>query len=51
MHRISDLFHVRPREEFGEGDHQEYVEPGFRDVFLIGGVAALMIGGFFLFAV
>ena len=32
--------------DFGEGDHQEYVESGTRDVVLIAGAALLMIGAF-----
>jgi hypothetical protein len=46
MQRIGDLFQHRPRGDFGEGDHQEYVEQGTRDMILIGGVALLLIGGF-----
>jgi len=46
MQRIGDMFHNRPRDDFGDGDHQEYVENGLRDVLLIGGAAALLIGGF-----
>ena len=46
MQRITNLFHVRSRDDFGEGDHQEYVESGLRDVLLIGAAAALLIGAF-----
>jgi hypothetical protein len=46
MQRIGETFHPRPRDDFGDGDHQEYVENGVRDVLLIGGAAALLIGGF-----
>lgn len=46
MQRIANLFHHRTRDDFGEGDHQEYVETGLRDVLLIGGAAALLIGAF-----
>ena len=46
MRRISTMFHHEPRAEFGEGDHQEYVERGSRDIFLIAGAALLLIGGF-----
>lgn len=46
MQRVGDLFHRRTRDDFGEGDHQEYVESGLRDVLLIGGAAALLIGVF-----
>jgi hypothetical protein len=44
MQRIEEMF--RSRDDFGDGDHQEYVESGMRDVLLIGGAAALLIGGF-----
>jgi hypothetical protein len=33
-------------EASGDGDHQEYVESGVREILLIGGAAALLIGGF-----
>ena len=46
MQRIGEMFHRRPRDDFGEGDHQEYVESGLREVLLIGGAAALLIGAF-----
>jgi len=46
MQRIGDMLHLREHREFGEGDHQEYVEPGVTDVVLIAGAALLMIGGF-----
>jgi hypothetical protein len=46
MQRIGAMFHHRSRDDFGEGDHQEYVESGLRDMLLIGGAALLMIGGF-----
>ena len=46
MQRIGDMFHHRTRDDFGEGDHQEYVERGVRDILLIGGAAALLIGAF-----
>jgi hypothetical protein len=46
MQRIGDMFHNRSRDDFGDGDHQEYVENGVRDVLLICGAAALLIGGF-----
>ena len=39
------IFH-RPRDDFGEGDHQEYVESGYRDIFLIGGAALVLVGAF-----
>jgi hypothetical protein len=40
------LFDHAGRDDFGEGDHQEYVESGTRDIFLIAGAALLLIGGF-----
>jgi hypothetical protein len=46
MQRIGDLLHRHRRDDFGEGDHQEYVESGTRDVILIAGTALLLIGGF-----
>jgi len=46
MQRIGDMLHLRERSDFGEGDHQEYVESGLRDIVLIAGAALLMIGGF-----
>ena len=45
MQRL-DILHHRDRDDFSEGDHQEYVENGLRDVFLIGGAALIFIGGF-----
>jgi len=45
MQRIGDILHRREQDEF-EGDHQEYVESGVRDIVLIAGAAVLMIGGF-----
>jgi len=50
MQRIGDIFHRhhhhRHRDDFGEGDHQEYVESGVRDIFLIAGAAIILIGAF-----
>lgn len=46
MQRIGDLFHRRQRDDFAEGDHREYVEPGYRDIFLIGGATAILIAAF-----
>lgn len=46
MQRIGEWVTRRPRDEFAEGDHQEYVEAGTRDVVLIAGAALLLIGGF-----
>jgi hypothetical protein len=45
MSYIGDMLHGR-KDDFGEGDHQEYVESGTRDVVLIAGAALVMIGGF-----
>jgi len=41
-----DILHHRDRDDFSEGDHQEYVEGGMSDIFLIGGAALVFIGGF-----
>jgi hypothetical protein len=41
-----EILHHRDRDDFSEGDHQEYVEGGMRDVFLIVGAAIIFIGGF-----
>jgi hypothetical protein len=46
MQRIGEFFHRRPIDDFGEGDHQEYVQNGLPDMLLIGGAALLLIGGF-----
>lgn len=46
MHRLGDIFHHRDPNDFGEGDHQEYVESGVRDIFLIAGAAVILIGAF-----
>ena len=46
MQRIGDILHHRTRDDFGDGDHQEYVESSARDAILIGGAAALLIGVF-----
>lgn len=46
MQRIADIFHLRPRDDFGEGDHQEYVETGLRDILLVGGAAVVLVGAF-----
>lgn len=46
MSHIGDIFHNRDANDFSEGDHQEYVESGFRDIFLIGGAALVLIGAF-----
>jgi hypothetical protein len=46
MQKIGDIFHHRQREDFGEGDHQEYVETGVRDILLVGGAAVVLVGAF-----
>ena len=46
MRGIGNIFHHRSRDDFGEGDHQEYVESGVRDILLIGGAAVLLVGAF-----
>ncbi|MBV9528280.1 hypothetical protein [Sphingomonas sp.] len=46
MQRIGHIMPLRRRDDFSEGDHQEYVEPGFRDVLLIGGTALILVGAF-----
>ncbi|QIL01615.1 hypothetical protein G7078_01625 [Sphingomonas sinipercae] len=46
MRRLGDIVHFDARDDFSEGDHQEYVESGLRDMLLIGGAAVLLIGGF-----
>lgn len=46
MRRISDMLHYEQRDDFGDCDHQEHVEPGTRDIVLIVGAALLLIGGF-----
>jgi hypothetical protein len=48
MQRIGDLFHRRERDDFGEGDHREYVESGVRDIFLIGGATAILVAAFII---
>lgn len=46
MQKIGDVIRHRLRDDFGEGDHQEYVEPGLRDIILIGAISLLLIGTF-----
>jgi len=46
MQRISSILHIRDRDDFADGDHQEYVESGVRDIFLIGGMSVLFIALF-----
>jgi hypothetical protein len=36
----------RSRDDFGEGDHQEYVESGYGEILLIGGAAIVLVGAF-----
>jgi len=45
--RTSHYTDRRPRDDFSDGDHQEYVESGLRDGLLIGGAMLLLVGGFF----
>ena len=46
MQRIGSIFRRRKADDFSEGDHQEYVESGLRDIFLIGGAALVLVGAF-----
>lgn len=46
MQKIGDIFHSRQRDDFREGDHQEYVETGLRDILLVGGAAVVLVGAF-----
>lgn len=46
MQRLGNIFHRSERADFGEGDHQEYVESGVGEILLIGGAALLLVGGF-----
>jgi hypothetical protein len=46
MQRIGNIFHNRRGDDFGEGDHQEDVESGLRDIFVIGGAAGVLVGAF-----
>jgi hypothetical protein len=46
MQKIGDMFHRRPRDDFGEGDHQDYVETGLRAILLVGGAAVVLVGAF-----
>lgn len=48
MQRIGDIFHNRNAEDFSEGDHQEYVKGGLREILLVGGAAVVLIGAFVL---
>jgi hypothetical protein len=44
--QIGRIFHHRSRDDFGEGDHQEYVQGGLRDILLVGGAAVIFVGAF-----
>jgi hypothetical protein len=46
MRRIGQILHLDARDDFSEGDHQEYVQGGVREMVLIGAAAVLLIGGF-----
>jgi hypothetical protein len=46
MLRGTSAAHRPDRDDFSEGDHQEYVERGTWDILLIAGAAILLIGGF-----
>ena len=46
MQRIDDFVQRHAHDDFGEGDHREYVEHGSRDIVLIAGAALLLVGGF-----
>ncbi len=46
MRRIGQIFHHRSRDDFTDGDHQEYVESGIRDILLVGGAAVVLIAAF-----
>ena len=48
MQRVGNIFHHRSRSDFGEGDHQEYVESGIRDIVLVAVAAAVLIGAFII---
>jgi hypothetical protein len=48
MGRVRYWTHLHPRDQFGEGDHQEYVETGTRDIIIVAGAAVLLIGSFII---
>lgn len=46
MQKIGDIFHGEVADDFSEGDHQEYVKGGLREILLVGGAAVVLIGAF-----
>lgn len=46
MQKVGDIIHHRPRDDFRDGDHQEYVKDGVSQIFLIGGAAIVLVGAF-----
>ncbi len=44
--RIGNFVRHHSRDDFGEGDHQEYVESGISEMLLIGGAAIVLVGAF-----
>ena len=46
MHKIGNMFHAPDADDFSEGDHQEYVKGGLREILLDGGAAVVLIGAF-----
>jgi hypothetical protein len=46
MQRIGQIFHHRSSDDFSEGDHQEYVQGGMREIFLVGGAAVVLVAAF-----
>lgn len=42
------MFYHHSRDDFAEGDHQEYVEGGLRDLLLISGAAMVLLGAFII---
>jgi hypothetical protein len=46
MQRIGQVFHHRSADDFSEGDHQEYVQGGMREILLVGGAAVVLVAAF-----
>lgn len=46
MRKFGDVIRGRDRDDFSDPAHQEYVEPGTRDIMLLGGLSLLLIGVF-----
>ena len=42
MQKVGDIIHHRQRDDFRDGDHQEYVKDGMSQIFLVGGAADLI---------